>query len=88
MTGRPGRPHHQGGYARQARLVRAAANANPLTRCARCGELARRGDPWTAGHVNDGEVGGQLRPEHRSCNASAGAAYGNQLREPRSERWY
>jgi hypothetical protein len=88
MTGRPNRPHHQGDYARRASLVRANAYANPATRCWRCNGLAKYDDPWQAGHVVDGEPGGELRPEHRSCNASAGATHGNQQREPRSEHWY
>jgi hypothetical protein len=88
MTTRRYRPHYRGDYARRAAIVRAAANANPDIRCARCGELARAGDPWTAGHVNEGQVNGPLRPEHRSCNCAAGASYGNGRREPRSEQWY
>jgi hypothetical protein len=88
MTGRPGRSHHQGDYAKRAALVRAQANANPDTRCGRCGQPARPDDPWTAGHIIDGQVGGALQPEHRSCNCAAGAARGNALREPRSERWW
>jgi hypothetical protein len=87
------RAHYRGDYARRAAAVRAAAYANPATVCWRCGltlEQIRRTKPlarWEAGHVVDGQVGGLLRPEHSSCNRSAGAAYGNALREPRSRRW-
>lgn len=98
MTGKPNRPHHQGTYARRARLLRDAANANPDTRCGRpeCGltlaeYAAIHGDAaakWTAGHVHDGQIEGELRPEHARCNASAGARHGNQVREPRTERWW
>lgn len=80
--------HHRGTHQVRARKVVAAANANPDTRCWRCGQPARPGDPWQAGHVIDGQVDGELRPEHRSCNASAGATYGNRLRRhPTSRAW-
>lgn len=95
MTGRPGRAHHQGSYHRRAAVVRARAYADPTTRCWRCGlTLAehprhKAGTParWTAGHVIDGQVDGPLAPEASTCNASAGATYGNAKREPRSEDW-
>lgn len=73
-------PHYQGNYQREARRVRNAANANPDTLCRRCGQPARPGDPWQAGHINDSQPGGPLAPEHRSCNTSAGARLGNQQR--------
>lgn len=77
------RAHYKGSYARRAKQLRDRANADPATRCWRCGELARAGDPWQAGHVRDGEVDSPLMPEHKSCNIKAG----RQLREPRSRRW-
>ncbi len=77
------RAHYKGSYARRAKLVRDRANADPSTRCWRCGELGRPGDPWQAGHVRDGEADSPLRPEHMSCNIKAG----RRLREPRSRRW-
>lgn len=73
-------PHHRGNYQAAAAKVRAKANADPTTRCWRCGQLARPGDPWTAGHINDGQTGGPLRAEHASCNYSAGAQLGNARR--------
>lgn len=81
--------HHKGTHQARARKLVAAANANPSTVCGRCGEPARPGDPWQAGHVNDGQVNGPLRPEHRSCNASAGATMGNQRRQglTTTRRW-
>lgn len=96
MTGRPNRPHHAGPYARQARNLRAAANANPDTRCWRChlthAEYAAihgtTAAAWQAGHVVDGQANGQLAPEHARCNHSAGASHGNRLRAPRSEDPY
>jgi hypothetical protein len=96
MTGRPNRPHHQGSYPRRAAALRAAAGANPHTVCWRCGMTyaeyaARHGAKaarWQAGHTTDSQVNGQLLPEHARCNASAGAAHGNRLREPHSQRWY
>ncbi len=78
--------HHRGSFPGRARAVRDRANADPLTLCWRCGRPAVAGDPWQAGHVVDGEVGGQLLPEHASCNQSAGARLGNQLRAARRSR--
>jgi hypothetical protein len=96
MTGKAGKPHYTGNYTRRARLLRQAANANPDTRCWRCGRTLpehpphRSGHPprWQAGHVVDSQVNGALAPEASTCNASAGASYGNRLREPRSEDPY
>lgn len=62
----------------------AAANAYPLTKCWRCGELARADDPWQAGHVRDADPTSPLKAEHRSCNAAAGQ---RKHREPHSEAW-
>jgi len=72
------KPWHQGAYRSLAAQVRAAANANPHTTCWRCGQLARPGDPWTAGHINDSQINGPLAAEHRSCNTKAGGALGAQ----------
>lgn len=82
------RPHYTGSYQRRARLVRAAAKRNPLTRCWRCTRLLqehpphRNGRPpfWTAGHVITGKVDGELRPEASTCNLSHGASWGNARR--------
>lgn len=88
--------HHRGSYQVAAARVRALANANPATRCWRCGlTLAevRTSKPqarWTAGHLNDGQVGGPLAPECSPCNYGNGAARGNRMREPQpwtSRRW-
>ena len=80
--------HHKGSYDGRARLVRAAAMADPATLCWRCGQPRRLGDPWTAGHVIDGEINGVLLPEHASCNFKAGARHGNLRRlERRSREW-
>lgn len=97
MTGtRPGRkPHHDGPYRKQAAQLRHNANNNPNTRCAKCGHThaeaiklwGTKRAAWTAGHINNGETGGQLRPEHLHCNTSAGATHGNQQREPHTEKW-
>jgi hypothetical protein len=92
-------PHHSGTHQRRARIIVALANADSNTRCGRpeCGltradhpPTTKTGKPnrWTAGHVNDGEVNGALRPEMLTCNCSAGATLGNQRREPHSEDWY
>lgn len=70
------RRHYRGDYARRAAAIRAAAYADPLTRCARCGLTldAVPGATWDAGHVHDGQPDSPLRPEHSTCNRSAGAA--------------
>ena len=50
--------HHRGDYARRAKAVRDAANADPTTRCWRCGRTqAEHGQPWQAGHLNDARLG-------------------------------
>jgi hypothetical protein len=61
----------------RAKLVRAAANADPDTRCVMCGELGRAWDTWVAGRTPDGD----LVPEHRSCSSSAGAKLLQQRRQ-------
>jgi hypothetical protein len=85
--------HRTPDYRRRALAVRRAANANPLTQCWRCGELARPGDPWQAGHTIDGDNRAPLAPEHRLCNATAGAVMRNRKRRgqpttnPQSRIW-
>jgi hypothetical protein len=82
------KPHHSGSYSRRAAAVRAYANANPDTRCWRCGRTLQQHPPhrngrpptWHAGHVIDGQIGGLLKPEASTCNKSAGASYGNRTR--------
>ena len=76
------RAHRRGSYQTDAARVRAIAYSDPATRCRRCGlTLADKpGDTWDAGHVNDGQIGGPLAPEHSSCNRSAGAIAGNRRR--------
>ncbi len=66
------RSHYRGTYYRRAKALRDAANADPTTRCWRCGRLAIPGDPWQAGHVIDADSSSQLLPEHQSCNVKAG----------------
>jgi hypothetical protein len=88
MPGRD-RRHYQGDYAVRAGRVRRSADADPLTRCWRCGELARVDDPWQAGHVFDGDPDSPLMPEHRSCNVRAGVRITHAHRQlPKaSRRW-
>jgi hypothetical protein len=64
--------HYTGSYRRTAEKMVAAANADPSTLCRRCGQPARAGDPWTAGHVRAGDPDSPLAPEHASCNFGAG----------------
>lgn len=87
--------HYSGPYQVRARAVRRAANANPHTRCWRCGRTLAEHPPhrngqrprWQAGHVIDSDPTSPLAPEASTCNTSAGATYGNVKREPRSETW-
>lgn len=93
--------HHRGTYPARARALRARANADPLTRCWRCGRTLaehpphRNGKParWTAGHLVDGQEDGPLAPEASTCNYSSGGRLGNarraRRRAPRrtSRRW-
>lgn len=74
------RQHYRGDYARRAREIRAAADADPGTTCWRCGKTARPGDPWQAGHLVDGDRLSPLAAEHRSCNAAAGQRLSMQSR--------
>lgn len=91
--------HHRGTYQVRARRLVAAANADPTTRCHRCGLTLsehrphKSGKPafWTAGHLVDGEIDGVLMPEASTCNHRAGAIAGNQMRgrtrNPTSRQW-
>lgn len=83
------RTHYTGTYTARARRLRIAATRDPYTICWRCGQPARPGDPWQAGHLRDSDPTSPLLPEHRSCNTSAGATIGNALRGGRkpSRRW-
>lgn len=81
--------HHRGSYQVQAKRVRDRANADPGSRCWRCGltlaEVRKRKPhaKWTAGHLIDGQVGGRLAPECSPCNMGAGATEGNRRRRPK-----
>ena len=75
-------PHYAGTYQRRAKALRDAANADPSTTCWRCGRTqSQHGQPWQAGHLNDGEVDGALAAECRGCNAKAGGKHGAALRD-------
>ena len=86
------KPWHTGPYKTQAAAVRAYAYANPMTRCRRCqltlGEIraTKPKTKWHAGHLVDGQIGGQLAPECSNCNQSAGGRLGRarQLNKPRN----
>jgi hypothetical protein len=87
------RTHYSGDYARRAAAIRAAAYADPNTRCGRCGLTlaAIPGATWDAGHVHDGIPDSPLRPEHSTCNRTAGARLGTPRRLARrlntSRQW-
>ena len=82
------RHHTHPHFVRTGRALRAAANADPSTRCITCGgthaegvaRWGERGAAWQAGHVNDGEVAGVLGPEHAFCNTSTGSLVGHRRR--------
>lgn len=71
--------HYRGSYYTRSENLRVAANADLSTRCWRCGRLSAELErdpslgPWQAGHLRDGDATSPLMPEHRKCNASAGA---------------
>lgn len=73
------KPHYRGSYHVQSRRIRQAAEADPSTRCWRCGltmQQIRARKPkarWTAGHLIDGLKDGPLRAECSGCNYAAGA---------------
>jgi len=89
--------HYRGSFGARSRAVRAAANADPSTRCRRCGltmaefvaRFPDRKAAWQAGHTVDGHQLSALSPEHAWCNASDGARKRNRVRVlNNSERWY
>lgn len=79
--------HHRGPHDEISRRLRAIWTADPATRCGFCGQPARRGDPWQADHHPPGNLDGRYRPAHATCNAKAGATYGNRKRNPTSRNW-
>ena len=88
-------PHHRGAHKVTARKVVAQANATPDYRCPTCHltlleGIARWGTngEWEGGHVQHGDPRYGYHAQHRHCNRSEGAAYGNAQREPHSERWW
>ena len=88
-------PHHKGPHQRRARAVVAAANADPSYRCPTCGltraeAVAKWGanGEWEGGHRVHGRSDLGYWAEHKHCNRSAGASYGNAGRaEPTSGWW-
>lgn len=90
------KPWHTGTHPKVSAAIRAAAWANPDTRCWRCNRtlaempLHRTGRRpwWTGGHINDGQVDGAELPECSHCATSTGARRGNRMRERRSRRWF
>jgi len=79
-------PHHRdAGFRRHARIVTAAADADPATTCWRCRRtlnhcgpngdgLNANGSPctWDAGHVIDGDNCSPILAECSHCNRSHG----------------
>ena len=82
------RHHTHPHFVRNSPRVKAAAYADPSTRCIICGRTLAEGvalwgetrAAWDAAHVNDGEVAGALGPGHAHCNRSDGARRGNAQR--------
>ena len=89
-------PHHKGTHQVTARRVVAAANATSGYRCPTCGLTLTEGitrwgtnGQWEGGHRVHGQPAYGYHAQHRHCNRSEGAAYGNANRvEPHSERWW
>lgn len=84
-----------GDYARRAKRIRDAANADPRTVCRRCGKTLSQAialwgpqaAAWQAGHIVDGHPGSPLAAEHARCNTSAGGKRGVErkaMRAPKS----
>ncbi len=87
------RAHYSGDYWKRSAVVRHQAQADPTTRCWRCGltldEVRRTVNPtatWDAGHLRDGDPHSPLRPECSPCNRSNGARVGNARRSPPTRR--
>lgn len=82
-------PHHSGTYHVRARRIREQANANPFTRCWRCGKTMdeirqlRPKAKWQAGHLVAGQVNGPMLPECSWCNAKHGQALSTASRQAR-----
>lgn len=62
--------------------------------CPKCGNRITPGQEWDAGHLADlatgGHPDGKRVPEHSSCNRSAGAKLGAQIRarpRRRLDKW-
>ena len=70
---------------RRAQLARLVELGQAV--CPRCEEPIEPGQAWDAGHVvslaEGGHPLGELRPEHASCNRSAGGQLAAQLRRGR-----
>lgn len=83
---RPKPAHYKGDYPKRSAAVRAAAYADPNTRCWRCGRTLaqhprhKSGRPasWQAGHIYDGDPNSPLAPEASTCNTLAGQRLGQQ----------
>lgn len=76
--------HYDAEYRRRRAVLIAEANADPDTRCWRCGhplDYWAPDDCWTTGHVRDTDPTSPLLAEHASCNYRAGGALGAQRRE-------
>jgi len=86
----PRPPRSTGRRDRAARAALAPDVAAGLAVCGRCLRPIAPDEPWDAGHVEDvatgGDPRGPVRPEHTSCNRSAGAALALDLRRPSRRR--
>jgi len=89
-------PWHSGTHQTRAAAVVARADADPTTRCWQCGLTLEHCRPhhdgkparWTAGHVIDGQIGGELKAECSPCNFTRGAAHGNgQRKQATTHTW-
>lgn len=91
--------HYRGSHETRAKAVCAKAQANPLTRCWRCGctmAEVRRANPgrsvrWQAGHVDAGNPNSELLAEDSLCNERDGQRRTQAVKAsksmPHSRRW-
>lgn len=85
------KPWHNSQHDAAARILNAQADADPTTRCWRCGRTMaeiRRTKPrarWQAGHLIDGVSAAGYGHECSECNARAGQALAVAARQPRTD---
>lgn len=72
---------YDAGHREERANWQALIDAGHPVNCRRCGKRIHPGQPMDLGHITDLALGGNpkdRRPEHASCNRSAGAALATQ----------